>query len=463
MGKQKSDWIYCVIRLKFVTLQKIFAMKKIACILALILCVNSYANAPFFRWLEINQLVRQDSLDLPISFANGKCCEAFMQFFKENINYPTAVSERGARGVWTWFSVLNEDGIISDIRIQECFGLGCRDEIHRVMSLMQLAPGTIDGVPQRIGLFTSIGFKPSDSGVVMLPIGDRETDRLFRSRPEEVTRAREQNRRRISYTRWLEINNLTHPDSLDIQPQFPGGEEALLKFLNENIEQPEVIVRTQGIAHIMYVVEQDGSASNVTVNTPIGDEFSGNLIATIAKMPKWLPGTINEQPKDVGLQMWLGFYFSDTLVEITPLLDTIARNRYMAEHYVEPKFPDGIEALHRFLQNNIRFPRESRQRGIQGTVFVTFVVERDGSISNVEVLRGIGGGADEEAIRVVSIMPRWIPGEQRRRPVRVQFNMPIRFTQAEGNSQNRQHQNIHERNQQRNRQEVNRRGSWNNR
>ena len=93
----------------------------------------------------------------------------------------------------------------------------------------------------------------------------------------------------------------------------------------------------------------------------------------------------------------------------------------------QPGFPGGQEALHRFLQQNIRFPAIAREAGIQGTVFVTFVVERDGSVTNVRVLRGIGGGCDEEAIRVVSMMPRWTPGKQRGRPVRVQFNMPIRF------------------------------------
>jgi len=97
-----------------------------------------------------------------------------------------------------------------------------------------------------------------------------------------------------------------------------------------------------------------------------------------------------------------------------------------------PQFPGGTEAMHRFLQENIRFPAEAREQRIQGTVFVTFVVERDGRISNVRTLRGIGGGADEEAIRVVSMMPNWTPGKHEDgRPVRVQFNMPIRFTLAD--------------------------------
>ncbi|MCK9616271.1 MAG: energy transducer TonB [Lentimicrobiaceae bacterium] len=92
-----------------------------------------------------------------------------------------------------------------------------------------------------------------------------------------------------------------------------------------------------------------------------------------------------------------------------------------------PGFPGGDESRIKFLQQNITYPQVAKEAGIQGTVFVTFVVEVDGSVSDVRVLRGIGGGCDEEAIRVVKAMPKWTPGKQRGRPVRVQFNMPIKF------------------------------------
>ncbi|MCL2412548.1 MAG: M56 family metallopeptidase [Bacteroidales bacterium] len=96
-----------------------------------------------------------------------------------------------------------------------------------------------------------------------------------------------------------------------------------------------------------------------------------------------------------------------------------------------PSFPGGEEARMRFLQENIRFPQEARDQGIQGVVFVTFVVEKDGRTSNVRILRGIGGGADEEVIRIMEMMPNWTPGKMDGNPVRVQFNMPIRFTLAD--------------------------------
>lgn len=93
-----------------------------------------------------------------------------------------------------------------------------------------------------------------------------------------------------------------------------------------------------------------------------------------------------------------------------------------------PEFPGGAGKMMEFIARNIKYPPMARESGIQGRVFVNFVVEHDGSVSNVRVLRGIGGGCDEEAIRVVEAMPKWTPGRQRGKAVRVSFNLPVRFT-----------------------------------
>ena len=93
-----------------------------------------------------------------------------------------------------------------------------------------------------------------------------------------------------------------------------------------------------------------------------------------------------------------------------------------------PSFPGGDESRIKFLQENIKYPQMAKESGIQGTVYVTFVVEGSGKVADVKVLRGIGGGCDEEAVRVVKMMPHWNPGKQSGKSVRVQFNMPIKFT-----------------------------------
>lgn len=92
-----------------------------------------------------------------------------------------------------------------------------------------------------------------------------------------------------------------------------------------------------------------------------------------------------------------------------------------------PVFEGGESEMYKFLKDNLEYPDQARETGIQGIVYTTFVVEKDGSITNIKLLRGIGGGCDDEAIRVISLMPKWTPGLQRMKPVRVAFNMPISF------------------------------------
>jgi len=93
-----------------------------------------------------------------------------------------------------------------------------------------------------------------------------------------------------------------------------------------------------------------------------------------------------------------------------------------------PYYIGGDEAKIKFLTENIKYPQSAKEKKIQGTIYVTFVIDETGKVTDVRVLRGIGGGCDEEAIRVVKLMPPWKPGKQSGKPVRVQFNMPIRFT-----------------------------------
>ncbi len=94
---------------------------------------------------------------------------------------------------------------------------------------------------------------------------------------------------------------------------------------------------------------------------------------------------------------------------------------------VRPRYPGGDESRLYYLRQHIRYPEAALKGFIQGVVMVTFIVETDGSLSNVEVTRKIGGGCDEEAVRVTKAMPRWEPGKRNGRPVRVIVRMPIVF------------------------------------
>src|SRR6187399_1177868 len=92
-----------------------------------------------------------------------------------------------------------------------------------------------------------------------------------------------------------------------------------------------------------------------------------------------------------------------------------------------PTFPNGETAMMKYLRDNIKYPNIARENNIEGRVIVQFVVSKDGDIKNAKVVRGIGGGCDQEALRVVNAMPRWVPGKHNGRSVPVTFTLPILF------------------------------------
>ncbi len=110
---------------------------------------------------------------------------------------------------------------------------------------------------------------------------------------------------------------------------------------------------------------------------------------------------------------------------IEPELDDT--NLQFIDPEVAPSFPGGEEALFAYINEEMKYPEFAVSEGIQGTVYLTFLVERDGSIHEVKVLRGIGGGCDEEALRVMRNMPNWSPGKLDDKPIPVQYNLPIQF------------------------------------
>ena len=127
---------------------------------------------------------------------------------------------------------------------------------------------------------------------------------------------------------------------------------------------------------------------------------------TIASMPKTSPPSTSTAPIDGSTEVF-------TVVEQVPT------------------FPGGQQAMFQFLGDNIHYPEAAVKKRKQGKVFVSFVVNTDGSLSDLQILKGIGYGCDEEAVRVMKAMPKWIPGHQSGRPVAVKYNLPINFQLSE--------------------------------
>ena len=114
-------------------------------------------------------------------------------------------------------------------------------------------------------------------------------------------------------------------------------------------------------------------------------------------------------------------------LEQTGSADTGADNNIYDNVDVQPEFPGGSQALNAYLGNNVKYPSAAVERGSQGKVVVSFVVERDGSISQARVVRAVDQDLDREALRVILAMPRWKPGSMGGKNVRVRYTLPITF------------------------------------
>ncbi|MCH6233174.1 energy transducer TonB [Cognataquiflexum rubidum] len=172
----------------------------------------------------------------------------------------------------------------------------------------------------------------------------------------------------------------------------------------------------------------------------VTDEFEELLDIPITEQPPPPPPpieqpVIQEIPDEVEIEEKIEVNFDVDVQEETVIKEVVIADAPVVEKADEifdvvensPEFPGGMEAWNQYLSKNLKYPTQARRMGIEGTVYVVFVVNTDGSVQDVELLRGIGGGCDEEALRVVSGAPKWSPGKQRGRPVRVRMRLPIRF------------------------------------
>ena len=263
---------------------------------------------------------------------------------------------------------------------------------------------------------------------------------------------------------------------VEVQPQFPGGEDSLYNFIYSNLRYPQVAKDNsiEGRVFLRFVVEKDGSITNVRILRDIGGGCGQEAKRVVKMMPKWIPGKQNGKPVRVQFNMPITFKLNEEdkaktidatsdsisnntteMIDVFPANEVIPFYQPNGEKGVTgfqniidmsksdeeteiilsidpvetpPQFPGGEDSLYSFIYSNLRYPQEAIDNGIEGRVFITFVIEKDGSITNIKILRDIGYGCGEEAVRVLKMMPKWIPGKDHLGNIhRTQYNMPINF------------------------------------
>jgi TonB family protein len=224
-------------------------------------------------------------------------------------------------------------------------------------------------------------------------------------------------------------------------PVFPGGVAAMQKWLKDNLRYPPVAeeMGISGKVFLEFVIGRDGVIRDIVVARGVDPSLDKEAVRVVSQMPKWIPGKQAGKPVSVKFTMPVSFtlpqQFVTTVADVVgetddvtdqSLVDTDTDEVFtIAEE--DPTFPGGVAAMRKWLMYNLKYPPVAEKTGISGKVFMEFVVGRDGAIRNITIARGVDPSLDKEAMRVVSQMPKWIPGKQGGKPVSVKFTMPITF------------------------------------
>ncbi|MEE4258682.1 MAG: energy transducer TonB [Bacteroidales bacterium] len=296
--------------------------------------------------------------------------KGMLTYFVENMRYPLAAYLNGISATAYVNFIVETDGTVSDVTVLKPIGYGCDQEAIRLVRLMKdWKPGEIDGKKVRVRSNTPVYFK------------------------EEL------------YT-----DSRIYTD-LDTMPEFPGGSIELITYIESEVVYSDLARKANinGVVNVDFVIEKDGSVSNVTVNNNLGYGCDEAAAKVVLRMPLWEPGYYLGEPARTLLSVPVPFKSSYKIVENMP------------------EFPGGRNAMYDFLRQNLEYPEMALEQKIEGQVVVSFIVEADGSLSKIELAKGIGSGCDEEALRLISIMPAWIPGMHHGKPVAVEYNIAVGF------------------------------------
>ena len=221
---------------------------------------------------------------------------------------------------------------------------------------------------------------------------------------------------------------------VEYMPEFPGGQSAMMKFIAENIQYP-VIAQELGIegrAICQFVIEKDGSVTEVTLARSTGDvELDKEAQRVISLMPAWKPGMQKGKPVRVTYTVPINFRLSPANSNNNPTSSAHSSSSSKGQNYIDrtvPQFPGGLTKLNEYVKANIRYPKAAYDRGIRGKTVLELQVEEDGTISEVKVLKSATfKSLDDEAIRLVRSMPKWLPALKDGKPVVMKTTLPLGF------------------------------------
>ena len=415
---------------------------------------------------------KTSEVDVQPQFPGGDA--AMNKWISEHIQYPKEAKEAGVDGRVRVQFVVSKMGTISKVKVIGSRHPALDKEAVRVVKSMPVwKPARVNGNPVNVTFVLPVTFKlpadarnavrKNDRQVSVRDISDNVDDYKKKVVNEEVIILEEKK----------PVEDIVYSTAyVDQQPQFPGGETAMYKWISEHIQYP-TLAKEEGVdgrVTVQFVVNKTGDISNVQVVRSRHPALDKEAIRVVKSMPVWNPGRNNGQPVKVTFVLPVSFKLPkvvsdadkvadgvkaqdelregdrqvgvmdiydgvDDLTKIVKEEVVVVEEKKPVEDIVystanvdqQPQFPGGGSAMYKWISEHIQYPPLAKEEGVDGRVTVQFVVTKTGSINNVQIFRSRHPALDKEAIRVVKSMPAWNPGRIGSMPVDVTFVLPVSF------------------------------------
>ena len=213
-------------------------------------------------------------------------------------------------------------------------------------------------------------------------------------------------------------------------PEFPGGQDALRAFIKATLKYPEVAKENgiHGKVFVNFVVAKDGSVTDTKIIRGVDPSLDKEALRIVNNLPKWKPGTQRGEAVKVSYTVPVNFQLQEGNTNNDNLAGSGNPDKPTFTMFEEmPQFPGGVEALKTYVASTMKYPVIALENGIYGQVFVKFVVEKTGNVTNARISRGVDPSLDKEALRIVNSLPKWEPGTQNGETVDVAYELPINF------------------------------------
>lgn len=224
----------------------------------------------------------------------------------------------------------------------------------------------------------------------------------------------------------------------DICPMFTGGSNAMKRFISTSLRYPQEAAENeiQGLVVYDFVVELDGTLSGFEIMHHAHPLLDAEALRIIKSMPPWRPAVY--KGKSVRARHYVPMYFklskgggrslANSNAQIRKEMAIDANEEIFTIVDEMPQFITGEEGLSKFISEYIKYPSRAKEENIEGRILCSFIVRKDGAVSNIQVVNGLDYELDNEALRVLSMMPKWTPGKNGNEAVSVKCILPIDFT-----------------------------------